>query len=340
MKPALTGLGPEEIAAALELKPFQARQIFSWLHQKQVFDFQRMTDLSKALRARLEERYSPSQLTVERTIESEASGTRKALFRLQDGLTVEAVLLRDRDRHTVCVSCQVGCALACRFCATGQDGFSRNLNPGEIVEQVLHLVADQELVKRTPNLVYMGMGEPFENYDAVVRSIRLLMDKHGLSIGARKITVSTIGHVPGIQRFAREGWQVRLSVSLHSARDETRARIVPIAYKYPLDVLFQALRDYAAETGRQITIEWVLLDGLNDTIAEANALARRLKGIDAAVNLIPFNPFPDCGFSAPHPAKQRQFLAALRVRGIGATLRQERGADINAACGQLRRNPS
>ena len=334
----LTPLNPTEIAESLNLKPFQGKQIFRWLHQKQVFDFDRMSDLSKDLRKRLSEECSASQLGLVRMSASPRSnGTKKALFRLADGETVESVLIRDRDRTTLCLSTQVGCAVKCAFCATGMSGYTRNLNAGEIVEQALYLLQDEKLGEKTPNIVFMGMGEPFRNYDATIKSIKLLMAPEGLGIGARRITVSTAGEVKGIERFASEEWQVRLSVSLHAANDELRTRLVPLNKKYPIEVLMKAIRDYVERTGRQMTFEWTLLDGVNDSPMDAEELIDLAERVKATVNLIPYNPVSGLGFAPPPLARCQAFRDALESAGITATLRRERGQDIDAACGQLRR---
>ena len=336
MKLWLTDLTPSQIAERLSLKPFQGRQIFRWIHRRRVFDFDAMTDLSLALRQRLEETCTARQLTLAQMGESGRTPTKKALFRLADGETVEAVFLQDRDRVTLCVSCQVGCPLGCAFCATGHGGYKRNLRPGEIVEQVLLLLAGVDIQGRTPNVVFMGMGEPFLNYDAVVQSIRLLMDKQGLGIGARKITVSTVGEVAGIYRFAKEGWQVRLAVSLHAANDRLRSRLVPLNRKYPLDKLMESVRHYVKVTGRHVSFEWVLLKDVNDSAEHAQELVGLLDGLDATVNLIVYNRVGELPYESPNPQTCKAFLQALVHRGIKATLRQERGQDIDAACGQLR----
>lgn len=308
------------------------------MHSKQVFDFAAMTDLSKALRERLLAECQAGALALDTVQHSKhAQGTRKALLRLTDGETVETVLIRDGDRRTICLSSQVGCAVKCSFCATGLSGFTRNLTPGEIVEQALYLLAGEDLEGRTPNIVYMGMGEPFRNYGAVVQSIRLLMCKDGLGIGARKITVSTAGDVPGIERFAHEPWQVRLSVSLHAANDPLRDELVPLNRKYPLDRLMEAVRTYQNVTGRQVTFEWALLDGVNDSIEDAEELVRLARGTQASVNLIPYNPVAGLGYKAPAMGRCQAFRDRLIQRGMQATLRRERGQDIDAACGQLRR---
>lgn len=336
MKIALSDMNPAEIAAALSLKPFQGRQIFRWIHQKKVFDFEAMTDLSKVLRAQLEESCRAAQLQSIESRQSPGSGTKKVLFELADGESVESVLIRDRDRITLCLSSQVGCPLRCAFCATGKAGFVRNLTAGEIVEQALVLLQDEDMEGRTPNIVYMGMGEPFWNYDAVVKSMHLLMDENGLGIGARKITVSTAGDVKGIERFSQEDWQVRLSVSLHAANDTLRSKLVPLNRKYPLDVLRKAIEEYLGETGRQITFEWVLLEDVNDSPKHAEEFIEYLDGLKAAVNLIPWNPVDGIAFRPSPRSRCEAFLADLEAAGIKTTMRREKGQDIDAACGQLR----
>lgn len=334
---ALSDLTPEEIAEKLGLKPFQGRQIFRWIHKKQVFDFDEMTDLSKELRVVLKQKCVANRLKLVTISESNSTGTRKALLRLSDGETVETVLIRDRERLTICVSSQVGCAVKCSFCATGFSGFARNLSPGEIVEQTLYLLRGFESEGRNPNIVYMGMGEPFRNYDNVVKSIKLLMHPEGLNIGARKITVSTAGEVDGIRRFADEDWQVRLSVSLHSANDTLRSELVPLNRRYNIAKLSDAIRYYEQKTGRQMTFEWTLLEGVNDSIHAANELGALARELHAHVNLIPFNPVPESGYRPPSLSRCQAFRDALLELGVNATLRAERGQDIDAACGQLRR---
>ena len=334
----LTDMLPVEVARELELKPFQGRQIFQWLYRNKVFDFGAMTNLSKGLRERLAEQCIAAQLRMLGSDSSRRSrGTRKVLFELCDGHVVEAVLIRDGARYTVCVSTQVGCSLGCPFCATGQSGFVRNLGPGEIAEQALHLLADlPEDEGGSPNIVYMGMGEPLLNYEATMRSIRLLMAKEGIGVGARRITVSTAGHVPGIRRFAGEQWQVRLSVSLHAANDELRSRLVPLNRRYPIRELVAALKQYRTETGRQITFEWVLLRDVNTSFEAADELVRLARPLKATVNLIPYNPVAEGRFEPPTRPQAVAFRDALNQKGVRATLRRERGADIDAACGQLR----
>lgn len=333
----MSGLDGVGIANLLSLKPFQGRQIFDWIHKKKAQSFEEMTNLSKDLRTRLDREYRIHELDLVSMSESPHSGTKKALLRLSDGETVESVLLRDRDRTTLCVSSQVGCAVKCSFCATGLSGYARNLSTAEIVDQVLYLLRGDPLESRTPNIVYMGMGEPLRNFDAVMDSIRLLMNPDGLGIGARKITVSTVGEVPGIERFTREDWQVRLSISLHAANDALRNELVPLNRKYNLKRLMKSVESYGASTGRQVTFEWTLMEGVNDSPEAARELLDLLKGMKATVNLIPYNPVEGLEYRPPARSVCRDFRDRLTEGGVKATLRVERGQDIDAACGQLRR---
>lgn len=336
-KPGLAGLYPEEITETLSLKPFQGRQIFHWIQGRGVFDFAGMTNLPLSLRDRLDLECAGGEMTPAKCQTSTGTGTMKMLFLLADGETVESVLIRDGSRVTVCVSSQVGCPLKCDFCATGMGGFRRNLEADEIVGQVLHLLKEGEIPRDTqPNIVYMGMGEPFRNYEAVVKSVRLLMHPDGLNIGARRITVSTAGEVKGIARFAEEDWQVRLSVSLHAANDEKRSRLVPLNRKFGLDRLREAVQEYTQKTGRQMTFEWTLLDGVNDTPDDVRELADYAKSLHAFVNLIPWNPVAGLPYRPSPRARCVAFQAGLARAGVKATLRREKGADIDAACGQLR----
>ena len=338
MTTALIDFEPKELAAQLGLKPYQGKQIFQWLHQKAVFDFEKMTNLSKSLRSELAEKHRPAHLDLVHMAESKTSpGTRKAVWRLQDGETIESVLIRDEERRTICISSQVGCAVKCSFCATGIDGFTRNLSAGEIAEQATLMAASDELDGRTPNIVYMGMGEPFRNFEQVAASIRLLTCKDGLGIGARKITVSTAGEVPGIYAFAELPQQVRLSISLHAANDVKRSELVPLNRKYPLAKLLAAADHYLKQSGRQFTFEWALLSGVNDTKHDAEELAAMAVPRGAFVNVIPYNPVPSLPYSAPDRNRAAAFRDHLLHLGVKVTLRKERGGDIDAACGQLRR---
>jgi 23S rRNA (adenine2503-C2)-methyltransferase len=333
----VTDLFPEEMVEPLGLKVYQARQIFRWIHAKQVFDLNAMTDISKQMREDLREKVVLPQIhPIDMASSHEREATKKLLFGLDDGETVEAVAIPERERLTLCLSTQVGCALRCAFCATGLSGFKRNLSAGEIVEQALHLLRDRDMQGRTPNIVLMGMGEPFRNYDATIKAIRMFMRKDGLNIGARKITVSTAGDVPGIERFSKEKWQVRLSVSLHAANDALRSQLVPLNRQYPLDALMGAVRAYCEKAGRQISFEWTLLRGVNDSRQHARELLALAQGLKAFVNLIPYNHVEGLPYEPSPPESCEAFLKVLEDGGMKATLRRERGGDINAACGQLR----
>lgn len=335
---ALVDFEPMELANQLGLKPYQGKQLFQWLHKKAVFDFEKMTNLSKEVRSELTRNHRAGHLELLHMAESKTSpGTRKAVWKLQDGESVESVLIREAERRTICISSQVGCAVKCSFCATGIGGFRRNLSPGEIAEQAARMVATDDMGGRTPNIVYMGMGEPFRNYEAVVASIRLLTAKDGLGIGARKITVSTAGEVPGIYAFSELSAQVRLSISLHAANDVKRTELVPLNKKYPLSKLLAATDHYLTQTGRQITFEWALLNGVNDTRRDAEELAAIAAPRHAFVNVIPYNPVDSLPYTAPKRTKAAAFRDSLLELGVKATLRKERGQDIDAACGQLRR---
>ena len=333
----LTGLMPEAIAEKLELPLMRGKQLFQLLQKKQVMELEKMTDLPEALRASIAEKIAVAALTVADRQYSEQAGTVKMLFELHDGETIESVLLRHGDHVTFCLSTQAGCALGCKFCATGQAGFRRNLSPAEIVEQALWLCREAALPRDvSPNVVFMGMGEPFQNYDALIKSIHLLMHPLGLHIGARKIAVSTVGDVKGILMFAEEPWQVRLSISLHAATDALRDHLIPLNKKYPLAKLHDALRAYQKMRGRQITIEYIMLHEVNDDPGQANDLAAFLKGLDAVVNIIPWNIVEELPFAPSSSKRVAAFVAALNAAGVKAMIRKERGSDINAACGQLR----
>jgi len=314
---------------------FRAGQIRDWLYAKGVTDPDQMTNLPRALRERLASEATVGRLAVAAEQES-ADGTVKRLYRLPEGQVVESVLMRYRDgRRTACISSQAGCAMGCVFCATGQMGFARHLDAGEIFEQAARFAAELRAEgDRLSNVVLMGMGEPFHNYDAAVQAMRRLMAD--LGIGARRITVSTVGLVPAIRRFAAEGLQVGLAVSLHAADDAERSALMPVNRRYPLDELLAACRDYTEASGRRITFEWALIEGTNDDLDTARRLARRLRDVHCHVNLIPLNPTGGYSGRATASPAADAFVAELSARGIPATLRVRRGIDIDAGCGQLK----
>jgi len=343
-KPNLYDLDAGEIEALLTTwgEPrYRAQQVWVWLYKHLATEVEQMSSLPKALRARLQEETRldvPAVLAVQEAIDGE---TRKDLLELHDGEQVEVVLMRYIDRRTACVSTQVGCAVGCQFCATGQMGFRRHLSSGEIVAQVLHLERELRAQdQRLTNVVYMGMGEPLLNYDNTLKSIYRLMDPEGLQMGQRRITLSTAGIVPGIRRFTAEDIQVNLAVSLHAATDRLRNTLMPINQRYGLDALFAALQDYIKRTNRQVTFEWVLIEGVNDTPEQAQALAARVTGMLAHVNLIPLNPTEGYVGNPSSPDRIEAFTELLDQKHIPYTLRLGRGADIRAGCGQLRARSS
>ena len=327
----------KEFLASWGEPAYRADQIWSWLYRSLVSDFQEMTNLPKGLRERLAE---ATLLRTMKPLEEQASAdglTRKVLFALRDDQTIESVLMHYERRHTACISTQVGCALGCVFCATGQSGFVRNLTPGEIVEQVLYfahlLKAEGE---RLTNVVLMGMGEPLANYEATWQAIETLTHDDGFNLGARRITISTVGLVPGIRRLAREGTQIGLAVSLHAATDELRDKLIPINRRYPLAQLMAACRHYFERTGRRISFEYALINGINDSPEQARQLAHLLAGLFCHVNLIPLNPVPESPYQPSSRNRILAFQAELNRLKAPNTLRVERGVDIRAGCGQLR----
>lgn len=324
----------EALAVGLGEPKYRGRQIARWLYGRGV-GIDEMTDLPQALRLRLGDGARVSAPSLRRMLEAPDGSARKYLVALDDGQTVECVLMRfDDARRSACLSSQVGCAMGCAFCATGLSGFSRNLTAGEILGQALLIRA--EAATRLTNVVFMGMGEPLANYEAVLRAARILAAPWGLGIGMRRLTISTVGLVPQIRRLAAEHLQLTLAVSLHAPTDALRDRIVPLNHRYPLGELIPACRAYARDTGRRITFEYVLLDGVNDGPAEARELGRLLRGVHCHLNLIPLNPVAGIPYRRPDLARVRTFAAAVRNTGLRVTVRIERGTEIQAACGQLR----
>lgn len=313
------------------LPVYRARQVFAWVYERGIDSFERMTDIPRALREDLAGRWRFAQLHEIKRLSS-GDGTEKFLLGLSDGAAIEAVSIPSRGRMTGCLSTQVGCKYACVFCASGSGGFVRDLTAAEIVQQALFLHRRHRLT----HIVFMGMGEPFDNYECFMKAVRIINDPHGLHIGARRITVSTSGVIPGIQRLSREGLQVELSVSLHAADSRLRSRLMPINKKYPLEGLLEACRDYYKTTNRQITFEYVLIEGINTGPESVHKLAGVLKGMDAKVNLIPYNPVASYAGARAQRDTLKRFKDGLSKEGIVATERVSRGSDIKAACGQLR----
>ncbi len=334
----LLGLGVadlEGLAESLGEPRYRGRQIARWLYGHGVESVAAMTDLPSEFRGRLQAVSRITPLRVQRTLDAPDASATKYLVGLADGQAVECVLMRfDDGRRSACLTSQVGCAMGCAFCATGLSGFSRNLTAGEILGQALLIRAQARV--RISNVVFMGMGEPLANYDAVLRAARILASSHGLGIGMRRLTISTVGLVPQIFRLAAERLQLTLAVSLHAPTDGLRARLVPANRRYPLGELIPACRAYAAATNRRITFEYVLLDGVNDGPAEARALVELLRGLHCHLNLIPVNPVPGISFRRPEVPKVMAFATLVRRGGLPVTVRIERGTEIQAACGQLR----
>lgn len=344
-EPAATNLlgldreGLEAFFVAMGDKKFRATQVMKWIHQLGVTDFQQMNNLSKELRNKLSEISCIQNLQVTKDLISK-DGTRKWLLQLPDGNHIEAVFIPENDRGTLCVSSQVGCALDCSFCSTGRQGFNRNLSTAEIISQVWlasHLLEEEKKPGRNiTNVVMMGMGEPLLNFDNVVRAVRIMMDDFAYGLSKRRVTVSTAGVVPAMDRLG-DTLDMRLAVSLHATNDELRDELVPVNKKYPLKELMAACRRFIDKqnTRSRITFEYVLLDGINDKPEHARELIKLLKGIPTLMNLIPFNPFEGSGYSTSSKQAVSRFSEILHNAGMTTVVRKTRGEDIDAACGQL-----
>jgi 23S rRNA (adenine2503-C2)-methyltransferase len=326
-----------EILAGLGLRPYRAGQVRQWIYRHHARAFGEMTNIAKPERELLASRFTIPSIAV-LAVERSSDGTRKILFGLGDGHAIESVLIPDEDRLTLCISSQVGCAQACRFCLTGRGGLVRDLRAWEIAEQVLEAarILRAEGTQVVTNIVLMGMGEPLANFDEVLAALRVMTDATGLGISPRRITLSTDGLVPGINRLAASGIKVNLAISLNASTDEVRDRIMPVNRRYPIKELLAACRRFPLDNRRRITFEYVLLGGVNDFPEDAVRLARLLRGIRCKVNLIPFNPFPGSGFERPADAAVRRFQQVLLDHRYTAPVRESRGRDISAACGQLR----
>jgi 23S rRNA (adenine2503-C2)-methyltransferase len=342
-KEDIKSLSREELVsrfAALGQPAYRADQVLQWIYEKPVESFEQMSNLPAALREKLAAGFDLNAVHALKT-RNATDTTEKFLFQLRDHSLIETVLIpatpgltSSSDRHTVCVSTQVGCAFACKFCASGLDGVKRNLTAAEIVDQVLRV---QKLSgDKVNNIVVMGMGEPLANYDNLLRALKIINAPWGLGIGARKITVSTVGLVPRIKQLADEPMQIRLAVSLHGATDEVREKIMPVNKKYPLKELLAACDYYANTKKRMMTFEYILIDGVNDSLEQAHKLGAIARRLHAKVNLIPYNPVEGLPWKRPDRDRCKMFQHTLQSHDVTSTLRMEKGTDINAACGQLR----
>lgn len=314
---------------------FRAKQVFDWLN-KNITSFDEMRNIPSNLRDFLKTSCYISVATIEKKLVSRYDSTVKYLFSFNDGECVEAVVMTYKYGHSICISTQVGCKMGCTFCATGKSGFSRNLAPSEMLAQIE--AAQNDLNVRISNIVLMGMGEPLDNFDNVIRFIELVSSNDGLNIGTRHITISTCGIVPKIYELARRRFGITLSVSLHAPNDQIRRKTMPIARKYSIDELLQACRDYFKITGRRVSFEYSMISGVNDSDANARELAQRLSGMNCHVNLIPVNTVEGTGYTKSNVKRQQSFINILAEKNITATVRRTLGSDINASCGQLRRN--
>lgn len=323
----LTGMGE---------KAFRAKQLYTWMHVKLAEDFSQMTDLSVSLREKCREHFAYTCLEAVRVQESALDGTKKFLFRLSDGNLIESVWMRYKHGNSVCVSSQVGCRMGCGFCASTIGGLERSLTASEMLDQIYAITRITK--ERVSNVVIMGSGEPLDNYENVMRFIRLLTDEFGLHISQRNVTLSTCGIVPRIRELAEEELQITLAISLHASSDEKRKKLMPIANRYSLDELLTACREYFEKTGRRLTFEYSLVRGVNDTKEDARELTALLTGLNCHVNLIPVNPVKERNFEESAAADIQQFKNYLEKNKMNVTVRREMGRDIDGACGQLRRN--
>ena len=325
----------EERIKELSEPSYRAGQIYGWLHKKHVGSFSDMSNISKVLREKLSDRYFITRLRKLEVLVSRIDGTRKYLFSLGDGNVIEAVLMRYHYGNSVCISSQVGCRMGCRFCASTLDGLVRNLTAAEMLSEVYAI--EDDTGERVSNIVIMGSGEPLDNYDEVVRFLRMISDKDGLNISQRNITLSTCGIVPRIYELAKLRLQITLALSLHAPTQEKRLITMPIAKAYELSEVLKACRHYIRETGRRLTLEYALAKGVNDSMEDADLLSSIAKDLGAHINLIPVNPVEECGFSEPSRENLIRFRERLEKAGANVTVRREMGRDIDSACGQLRR---
>lgn len=326
----------KEAIIALGEKGFRATQIYEWLHKKLCAGFDEMTNISAGFREKCKEAFSFVSLRAVDELKSEIDGTCKFLFELPDGNVIESVLMRYHHGNSVCISSQVGCRMGCRFCASTIGGLTRNLAPSEMLEQIYQI--QRISGERVSNIVVMGTGEPFDNFDNLLKFIRMISDEKGLNISQRNITVSTCGIVEGIKRLAEEELSINLALSLHAPNDEDRRKLMPIANKYELKEVLEAMDEYFRKTGRRLTFEYSLVSGVNDTPKQAQELSRLLRGKNCLVNLIPVNEVKEREYVRSKRENIQNFKNILEKNGINSTIRREMGSDINAACGQLRKS--
>jgi 23S rRNA (adenine2503-C2)-methyltransferase len=325
----------ESFLLGLGEKKFRAAQIYQWLHQKLVTDFDEMTNLSQGLREKLKQNCLLVALTAEKVQVSQIDGTSKFLFKLHDGNLIESVLMKYHHGNSVCISSQVGCRMGCRFCASTLDGMVRNLTPSEMLDQIYRIQTISK--ERVDNIVIMGSGEPMDNYDSVVKFLSLINSEKGLNISARNITVSTCGLVPRIRQLADLKLQITLAISLHAPNDELRKTMMPIANKYSIEEIMSACDYYIETTGRRVSFEYSLVKGVNDTSECAGQLISLLRGKNCHVNLIPVNPIKERDYEQSEKRAIQDFKNKLEKNGINVTIRREMGRDIDGACGQLRK---
>lgn len=336
MKANILDLSLKEIERYLEgigEKKFRAKQVFSWIY-KGVGSFEEMTDISKDLRKKLEEYAEIKKLTIIKIQTSGTDGTRKYLFGLEDGNSIESVFMKYKFGNTVCISSQAGCRMGCSFCASAINGLQRNLTAGEMADQILAI--EKDTGERVGNIVVMGTGEPLDNYENLSKFINNINDEAGLNIGMRSITVSTCGLIPRMADIASDFPQINVAVSLHASNDAIRNKLMPISRRFPMDELLKECIQHIQKTGRRITFEYALVKGVNDNDRQAEELAVRLRGINCHINLIPLNNVDETGFKGTDRSDAERFRSILEKRGIQVTIRRELGSDIDAACGQLR----
>lgn len=326
----------KETVAALGEKPFRAKQLYEWIHQKLAVDFEEMTNLSKAFREKLKQQCVLTALETLEVQTSKIDGTQKYLFALSDGNVVESVLMKYKHGNSVCISSQVGCKMGCRFCASAIGGWTRNLLPSEMLDQIYRI--QQISGERVSNVVVMGTGEPLDNYENLLRFIRMLSDENGLHISQRNITVSTCGIVPRMYDLAEENLQITLAISLHASNQEKRVELMPIANRYSIGEVLEACRNYFEKTGRRLTFEYSLVGGKNDSQEDARELAELIRGLNCHVNLIPVNPIKERDFVQSEKKVIENFQNKLEKYQINVTIRREMGRDIDGACGQLRKS--